>query len=123
VQNGYLSYWQNYWDSHPEWQGFPRPAAYSDLKCQPAKAVNGDPTANPATPPWQVMPFSGAIGEHGVHFFITQDSDNTFGPKNTDEVDGQQWRFAVPMAQPTNVLVPYGANVSTKLVATVTPAA
>ncbi|HET6817860.1 MAG TPA: hypothetical protein VFH66_11595 [Mycobacteriales bacterium] len=121
VQNGYLSYWQNYWDTHPEVHGYPRPASYSDLKCQPALAVNGDPTANPTTPPWQIMPFSGAIGEHGIHFFVTQDSDNAFGPKNVDEIDGQQWRFEVPMAKPTNVLVPYGANVSAKLVAVATP--
>jgi hypothetical protein len=121
VQQGYLSYWQSYWDTHPEVQGYPRPASYGDLKCQPALAVNGDPTANPTTPPWQIMPFSGAIGEHGIHFFVTQDSDNLFGPKNVDEIDGQPWRFEVPMAQPTNVLVPYGANVSAKLVPVVTP--
>jgi hypothetical protein len=70
---------------------------------------------------WGQSPFQGAIGEHGVHFFMTQDSDNTFGPKNTDEIDGQQWRFEVPMASPTNVLVNYGANVSNKLVPVVTP--
>jgi hypothetical protein len=121
VQQGYVDYWQHYWDTHPEVQGYPRPASYSDLKCQPALAVNGDPTANPTTPPWQIMPFSGAIGEHGIHFFVTQDSDNLFGPKNVDEIDGQQWRFEVPMAQPTNVLVPYGANVSAKLVPVVIP--
>ena len=121
VHNGYVAYWQKYWDNHREWQRFPRPASYTDLKCQPALAVNGDPTANPATPPWQIMPFSGAIAEHGVHFFFTQDSDNTFSPKNTDEIDGQQWRFEVPMATPTNVLVPYGANVSAKLVAVAAP--
>ena len=76
VQHGYVAYWQQYWDNHPQWQRFARPAAYADLKCQPQLAVNGDPTANPAVPPWQIMPFSGAIGEHGVHFFVTQDSDN-----------------------------------------------
>ena len=121
VQNGYLAYWQKYWDNHREWQRFPRPAAFADVKCRPALAVHGDPTANVSVPPWQIMPFSGAIAEHGVHFFFTQDSDNTFGPKNTDEVDGQQWRFEVPMATPTNVLVPYGANVTAKLVAVAAP--
>ena len=121
VQQGYLSYWQSYWDTHPQWQRFPRPAAYADLKCQPQLAVHGDPTKNPATPPWQIMPFSGAIGEHGLHFFFTQDSDNATLPKNVDEVDGQQWRFEVPMKTPTNVTLPYGLNVSAKLVPTVTP--
>jgi hypothetical protein len=74
-----------------------------------------------AAAPWGRFPFQAAIGEHGLHFFVTQDSDNTFSPKNTDEVDGQQWRFEVPMAQPKNVLVNYGANVSSKLVPVVTP--
>jgi hypothetical protein len=121
VQRGYVAYWQQYRANHPKWQRFPAPATYADLKCQPQLAVNGDPTRNPAVPPWQIMPFSGAIGEHGVHFFSTQDSDNATLPKNVDEVDGQQWRFAVPMATPTNVLLPYGANVTSKLVAVATP--
>ncbi|HEU5034238.1 MAG TPA: hypothetical protein VFT62_05705 [Mycobacteriales bacterium] len=124
VQKGYLAYWQSYYDTHPDIAArFPtgRPTSYSDLKCQPQLAVHGDPTKNPTVPPWQIMPFSGAIAEHGIHFFATQDSDNAFGPKNVDEIDGQQWRFEVPMATPTNVLVPYGANVSAKLVPVVTP--
>ena len=121
VRNGYVAYWQQYRANHPQWQRFPAPTSYADLKCQPQLAVNGDPTRNPTTPPWQIMPFAGAIGEHGVHFFATQDSDNATLPKNVDEVDGQQWRFAVPMNKPTNVLVPYGANVSAKLVPVVAP--
>ena len=111
VRQGYVDYWAA--------RGMPTTgnldADYAQLKCQPDKV--GDPN----TPAWQQMPFSGAIGEHGIHFFVTQDSDNAFGPKNVDEVDGQQWRFEVPMATPTNVLVPYGANVSAKLVPVVTP--
>ena len=121
VHDGYVAYWQHYWDNHLQWQRFPRPTSFADLKCQPQLAVGGDPTRNPATPPWQIMPFSGAIGEHGVHFFATQDSDNATLPKSVDEVDGQQWRFSVPMATPTNVLLPYGANVSAKLVPVVAP--
>jgi hypothetical protein len=115
VRAGYLSYWQRYWDSHQDARRFARPALYSDLKCQPALA------GSRVTPPWQVMPFQGAIAEHGVHFFATQDSDNAFGPKSVDEIDGQQWRFSVPMRTPSNVLVPYGANVSAKLQPVVTP--
>jgi hypothetical protein len=121
VQQGYVGYWQRYWDNHPQWHAFPRPTAFADLKCQPQLAVGGDPTRNPAVPPWRIMPFSGAIGEHGVHFFATQDSDNATLPKSVDEVDGQQWRFSVPMRTPMNVLLPYGANVSAKLVPVVTP--
>jgi hypothetical protein len=121
VQDGYVTYWQRYWDNHPQWQTFPRPSSYADLKCRPQLAVGGDPTRNPTTPPWQIMPFSGAIGEHGIHFFATQDSDNATLPKNVDEVDGQQWRFLVPMRTPTNVLTAYGPNVSAKLVAVAAP--
>jgi hypothetical protein len=65
------------------------------------------------------MPFQGAIGQHGLHFFITQDSDNLFGPKPVDEVDGQQWRFSVPMAAPKNVANLYALNVTAKLVPSV----
>ena len=71
--------------------------------------------------PWGRFPFQGAIAEHGIHFFMTQDSDNAFGPKNVDELDGQQWRFEVPMNTPQNVLNEYGVNVSAKLVAVATP--
>jgi hypothetical protein len=113
VEQGYVDYWHA--------RGMPvtgnLSADYAQLKCQPSKA--GDPSV----PPWQVMPFAGAIGEHGIHFLFTQDSDNAFSPKNVDEVDGQQWRFSVPIpAQDDHdVLVPYGANVSAKLVAVTMP--
>jgi hypothetical protein len=54
----------------------------------------------------------GAYASHGVHFFATGDSDNLFvgTPAPTTEIDGQQWQFAVPTGQPTNVGEPY-ANV------------
>jgi hypothetical protein len=90
-------------------------ADYAQLKCQPDKV--GDPN----TPAWQQMPFSGAIGEHGIHFFVTQDSDNAFGPKNVDEIDGQQWRYEVSTDTPRNDTGSYGANVSAKLVAAAAP--
>jgi hypothetical protein len=121
VRDGYVAYWQHYWDTHLAAQRFPRPSSYADLKCRPQLAVHGDPTANPGVPPWQIMPFQGAIAEQGVHFFVSQDSDNTFLPKNTDEIDGRQWRFAIPMAAPTNELLAYGANVTAKLVAVAAP--
>lgn len=106
VKQGYVDYWKAH--------GAPATLTYADLKC--------DPAANPATTPaWQRTPFAGAFGQHGVHFFVTQDSDNTFAPKNTDELDGQQWRFAVPMSAPRNVLLDYAPNVSAELVAIATP--
>jgi hypothetical protein len=111
VRQGYVDYWLA--------RGMPDAgsldANYAQLKCQPAKA--NDPTV----PDWQKLPFEGAIAEHGLHFLVTQDSDNAFGPKNVDEMDGQQWRFEVPMGTPTNVLEEYGVNVSAKLVAAVAP--
>jgi hypothetical protein len=106
VKQGYVDYWKAH--------GAPSTLTYADLHC--------DPAADPATTPeWQRTPFAGAFGQHGLHFFVTQDSDNAFGPKNTDELDGQQWRFAVPMSSPTNVLLDYSPNVSAKLVTTATP--
>ena len=54
----------------------------------------------------------GAHGSHGIHFFATGDSDNAFvgTPVPVNEIDGQQWQFAVPTEQPRNVGEPY-ANV------------
>jgi hypothetical protein len=105
VKQGYVDYWKAH--------GAPATLTYADLKC--------DPTADPATTPaWQRMPFAGAFGQHGLHFFATQDSDNAFGPKPVDELAGQQWRFSVPMTAPTNVIAPYSQNVTAKLVAVAT---
>jgi hypothetical protein len=106
VKQGYVDYWKAH--------GAPATLTYADLKCDPA----ADPSTTPA---WQRTPTAGAFGQHGLHFFVTQDSDNLFSPKSVDELDGQQWRFAVPMAAPQNVLLDYGKNVSAKLVATATP--
>ena len=106
VRNGYVGYWKA--------NGAPETLTFADLKCQPG--------ADPATAPaWERSPFAGAYGQHGLHFFVTQDSDNTFAPKPTTEVNGQQWRFAVPMSTPRNVLLDYSPNVSAKLVAAATP--
>jgi len=111
VKQGYVDYWL----AHGMPDAGSLDANYAQLKCQPGKAND------PNTPAWQKMPFQGAIGEHGIHFFVTQDSDNAFSPKNVDEMDGQQWRFEVPMGTPTNVLKEYGVNVSAKLVPAVAP--
>ena len=106
VQQGYVDYWAA--------RGMPVTGVlatdYAQLKCQPAKY--GDPN----TPAWQQTPFAGAIGQMGLHFFLTSSSDETI-----NEIDAQQWRFAVPMTQPANVTAPYGQDVQAKLVATVTP--
>jgi hypothetical protein len=53
----------------------------------------------------------GAWGQHGVHYFVTHDTDNAFLPKRTTEIDARQWQFAVPTAEPTNVGAAYGNTV------------
>ena len=106
VKQGYVDWWKA--------NGAPATLTYADLVC--------DPAADPATTPaWRRTPFAGAFGQHGLHFFVTQDSDNLWAPKPTTEMNGQQWRFAVPMSTPTNVLADYSPNVSAKLVAVAAP--
>jgi hypothetical protein len=63
----------------------------------------------------------GAWGSHGVHFFATHDSDNGFvgSPMPIDEVDAQQWQFAVPTDGPKAVGEPYAEAVRAPLVVTV----
>src|SRR5262249_21738011 len=63
----------------------------------------------------------GAYGQHGVHFFFTQDSDNLFSPVTSTEVDGQQWQFIVPTAQPQNIGEPYANTVRAPLKTASTP--
>ena len=106
VRDGYVAYWKAH--------GAPSTLKYSDLVCNP----EADPKT---TPPWKRMPFSGAIAQHGIHFLITHDSDNAFSPTTLDEIDGEQWRYSVPMKAPTNVLLPYGLNVVTPLQAQARP--
>ncbi|HEX4871887.1 MAG TPA: hypothetical protein VFV27_06190 [Nevskiaceae bacterium] len=52
----------------------------------------------------------GAHASHGIHYFVTHDSDNAFSPVTSTEIDGQQWQFLVPTAAPRNLGEPY-ANV------------
>jgi hypothetical protein len=49
----------------------------------------------------------GAWASHGVHIFVTHDTDNAAAPVPTTEVDAQQWQWAVPTAQPGPVGEPY----------------
>ena len=61
----------------------------------------------------------GAWGSHGVHFFVTSDTDNAFlpTPVPVNEVDAQQWQFAVPTGRPTNIGDRYSVEVRAPLVA------
>jgi len=71
----------------------------------------GDRYSNTATTYRQ-----GCFGCHGVHFFVTHDSDNVFGPVQSTEIDGQQWQWAVPTESPENVGDRYANTVKTPLV-------
>ncbi|MEY2426006.1 MAG: hypothetical protein QOI61_1578, partial [Actinomycetota bacterium] len=65
----------------------------------------------------------GAWGEHGVHFFITGDTDNAFvgTPVGVTELDATQWQFAVPTKAPKAVGEPYAQEVRVPLAATAAP--
>jgi hypothetical protein len=65
----------------------------------------------------------GAWGQHGVHFFITGDTDNAFvgTPVPVNELDATQWQFAVPTKSPRAVGEPYAQEVRVPLVARVHP--
>ena len=106
VQQGYVDYWKAH--------GAPSTLTYADLVCNPADT-------NTADPMWKKFPFAGAIGQGGLHFFVTGDSDNTFSPAVTDEIDAQQWRYSVPMSVATNVIPQYGNNVVLPLRTVVVP--
>jgi hypothetical protein len=81
-------------------------APYASLVCDPAHGKT---------------PFQGAYASHGLHFLVTHDSDNATLGVPVDEVDGQQWRFSVPMRTPSNVLTRYAPNVVAPLQPVVTP--
>lgn len=69
------------------------------------------------TGPW----IQGCFACHGLHFFFTNDTDNATMPKPTTEIDGQQYIWAAPTSQPTNVGDGYANTVKVALVPTVTP--
>jgi hypothetical protein len=121
VENGYVSYWQA--------QGAPV-TQYSDLRCAPPHS--GDPGyQQPGFDTYNTMPFQGAIGEFGLHFFFTADSDNVFTVVPIDELAAEQWVYAVPSSAPANLISPdssvtpggqdYGLDVVAPLQTVVTP--
>ncbi|MCU1603518.1 MAG: hypothetical protein JWO22_4227 [Frankiales bacterium] len=89
-------------------------AGYAAANHQPYASLVCDPAHGKT-------PFQGAFGSHGLHFLVTHDSDNATLGVPVDEIDGQQWRFSVPMAAPTNVIERYAPNVLTPLQPVVTP--
>ncbi len=63
----------------------------------------------------------GAYAAHGIHYFVTHDTDNATAPVTTTEIDGQQWQFMVPTNAPQNVAEPYANIVRVPLQALVVP--
>lgn len=63
----------------------------------------------------------GAHGAHGIHFFVTHDTDNAFLPLTTTEIDGEQWQFMVPTESPRNLGDRYANRIRVPLVTVVTP--
>ncbi len=57
----------------------------------------------------------GAHGSHGVHYFVTHDTDNAFTPLATTEIDARQWQYIVPTEMPHNIGEPYANNVRAPL--------
>jgi hypothetical protein len=92
-----------------------------------ARVRTGYETANGGTPYAQLTcaQRQGAWGENGVHFFATGDTDNAFvgSPVPVDEVDAQQWQFAVPTDHAHAVGEPYAQEVRVPVVAVATPQA
>jgi hypothetical protein len=70
-----------------------------------------------ATEPATWSQRQGCFACHGVHYFITGDTDNAFTPLNTTEIDGQQWQWAVPTSAPAAVGAAYANTVKFPLVA------
>ena len=76
--------------------------------------------------PYEQVPCNekqGAWGAHGIHYFVTHDTDNVFTPETVTEIDAMQWQFAAPTSAPTNVGQAYGDNVRIPLVAVAIPLA
>ena len=94
-------------------RGAPSSLTFDQLRAECAK------TEGQAS--WGKNPFQGAFASHGIHFFFAGDSDNAALGTPTTEIDGQQWRYAVPMSAPRNASVEYGANVVDPLRAAAAP--
>ncbi len=91
---------------------------YRDRPCygDPALGANYSNTADPATGYRQ-----GCFACHGVHYFVTGDTDNALAPVPVTEIDGQQWQWMVPTAAPANIGDAYANTIKVPLIATATP--
>jgi hypothetical protein len=92
----------------------------------PGEAQSSDKFTNPADPAfgYPSRPCDqkqGAWGSNGVHFFATGDTDNAWTGMPVDEVDAQQWQFAVPTSTPHAVGDSYVNDVRAPVTAVATP--
>ncbi|HEX2069181.1 MAG TPA: Ig-like domain-containing protein, partial [Actinomycetota bacterium] len=94
----------------------PEARAYTERPCWGEDPDPANPPTYSKTGPWR----QGCLACHGVHFLITNDTDNAFLQKPTTEVDGQQFIWAVPTDVPANVGEEYANTVKLALVPTVT---
>ena len=59
----------------------------------------------------------GCFACHGIHYFVTNDTDNATLPKPVTEIDGAQWQWAVPTETPEAIGDAYANTVKIPLVA------
>ena len=81
-----------------------------------ANDVPGRPCFTDAPEGYEGNYRQGCFACHGIHYFVTNDTDNAFGPKPTTEIDGVQWQWAAPTEEPTNVGDLYANTVKVPLV-------
>ena len=104
-------------DSYADMADKPGGEEYTQRPCwEPSPETSSEDEYSP-TGPWR----QGCIACHGVHFLITNDTDNAFLQKPTTEVDGQQFIWAVPTDAPANVGEEYANTVKFALTPAVTP--
>ncbi|TMB93152.1 MAG: hypothetical protein E6J45_00420 [Chloroflexi bacterium] len=124
VEQGYV----NYWSTRGLTTTGNLATDYSHLTCSPPTSSQAH-YQEPGFDTYQTMPFQGAIGELGVHYFFTADSDNDFTGIPLDELDAEVWVYPVPLSAPVNLISTtasapgrnYGLNVQTPLQTIVTP--
>jgi hypothetical protein len=87
------------------------------------RVIDGYVDANGGTPYEQLScdQRQGAWGAHGVHYFVSGDSDNAASPEVLTEIDAQQWQFLVPLAAPANVGQAYANTVIAPLITSALP--
>ena len=100
VRQGYVDYWKAH--------GAPSTLTYSQLTCAPVTSASSA-YQKPGSATYTTTPFQGAIGEMGLHFFVTADTDNAFTGVPLNEIDAEQWVYAVPQSAPANLISPTAA--------------